>query len=172
MRGKNNNSGAAFLTLLLSLKRCLFRHRIISVEVTKSHVRAHTAEQVAAREMEMTPLRVLVNPELSVEDYTTVQFAEGCASVRGITGLVDRYRSVSVSGQSWGGGGDRPSSARHSGRSPSRGRGLPPAILQSSVLVDDREGGRGERDSPLSPHPVTHVAVDDHLVSRPLATHQ
>ena len=74
------------------------------MEVTKSHVRAHTAEQVAAREMEVTPLRVLVNPELSVEDYTTVQFAEGCASVRGITGLVDRYRSVSVSGQSWGGG--------------------------------------------------------------------
>ena len=70
------------------------------MEVTKSHVRAHTPEQVAARGMEVTPLRVLLNPELTVEDYTTVQFPEGCASVRGITGLVDRYRSVSVSGQS------------------------------------------------------------------------
>ncbi|XP_037080548.1 peptide deformylase, mitochondrial-like [Pollicipes pollicipes] len=74
--------------------------RIIAVEITKNHVRAHAPAVVKAREMRVTPLRVFVNPELTVEDFTTIQSPEGCASLRALTGIVERYRSVTVSGVS------------------------------------------------------------------------
>lgn len=54
--------------------------------------------ELRAREREILPFTVLVNPTYEVVgDGQKVDFYEGCLSVPGLTGLVSRYRIVRVS---------------------------------------------------------------------------
>lgn len=44
-------------------------------------------------------LQVLINPVLKVTNYTKHKHPEGCMSVRGYSAEVERYESVSVTGE-------------------------------------------------------------------------
>jgi peptide deformylase len=55
-----------------------------------------TEEERTARERELLPFTVLVNPVLRPVDDTAVSFFEGCLSVPGLTGIVARHRTVRV----------------------------------------------------------------------------
>jgi peptide deformylase len=56
-----------------------------------------TEEERTARERNGLPFTVLINPALRpVDDGDSVSFYEGCLSVPGLTGVVDRHRAVYV----------------------------------------------------------------------------
>lgn len=44
------------------------------------------------------PSQVLINPKLTVTNYTKVNFVESCESVRGYSAEVPRYQKVTISG--------------------------------------------------------------------------
>ena len=52
--------------------------------------------ELAARERAPVDFHVLINPTLTVEDPTPVEFFEGCLSVTGFSALVRRARAVRV----------------------------------------------------------------------------
>ncbi len=56
-----------------------------------------TAEETNERERTELPFTVLVNPAVeSIEDAGKATFFEGCLSVPGLTGAVERHRSIRV----------------------------------------------------------------------------
>jgi peptide deformylase len=56
-----------------------------------------TEDERTARERNGLPFTVLINPTFRpVDDGDSVSFYEGCLSVPGLTGVVDRYRAVRV----------------------------------------------------------------------------
>ncbi|KAH8268005.1 hypothetical protein KR018_005467 [Drosophila ironensis] len=55
--------------------------------------------QMAAELIEFPPLlQVLINPVLTVSDYTKLKHPEGCMSVRGFSAEVERYAGVQLTG--------------------------------------------------------------------------
>ena len=54
------------------------------------------AAELAARERSPVDFHVLINPTLTVEDATPVEYFEGCLSVTGFSALVRRARAVRV----------------------------------------------------------------------------
>jgi len=57
-----------------------------------------TQQERDERERRPVPLRVIVNPTLTPIGEERVTFFEGCLSVAGFAGLVERWREVEVSG--------------------------------------------------------------------------
>lgn len=57
-----------------------------------------TPAELAERERQPVPVRVFVNPTLRPVGDEKVGFFEGCLSVRGYVGYVERYREVEVAG--------------------------------------------------------------------------
>ncbi len=56
------------------------------------------ADELAVRERAPVPFTVIVNPVLTPLDDEAVAFYEGCLSVPGLTGIVNRHRRVRVDG--------------------------------------------------------------------------
>lgn len=70
--------------------------RLVVIEDLAEYQAGLSPEELAAREREPVPFHVLVNPRLTVEDPTPVEFFEGCLSVSGYAGLTARARGVRV----------------------------------------------------------------------------
>ena len=96
--------------------------RILVLEDPEALQASLTPQERAERERTPVPLRVIINPTLTPIGEERVTFFEGCLSVAGFAGLVERWREVEVSGldekgqpQTW------------------RVRGWPARILQHEV---------------------------------------
>jgi len=72
--------------------------RVIVLEDRPEYMSRQPPELLAQRERTPLPLRVLVNPVLSVVGGGSATFFEGCLSVAGYMALVERHREVEVSG--------------------------------------------------------------------------
>jgi peptide deformylase len=71
--------------------------RVIVIE-DRPEMTAELPQQVLAeREREPRPLRVLINPVMTLAGDETRDFFEGCLSIRGYTAMVRRQREVKVS---------------------------------------------------------------------------
>jgi peptide deformylase len=96
--------------------------RVLVLEDPEALQVSLTQQERAERERTPVPLRVIINPTLTPVGEERVTFFEGCLSVAGFAGLVERWREVEVSGldekgqpQTW------------------RVRGWPARILQHEV---------------------------------------
>jgi peptide deformylase len=70
--------------------------RVIVIEDRAEYMVGLPAVELAAREREPVDFHVLINPRLTVEDATPMEFQEGCLSVGGFLALVRRARGVRV----------------------------------------------------------------------------
>jgi peptide deformylase len=70
--------------------------RLAVIEDRAEYHAGVSPEELAARERKPVPFQVLINPRLTVEDPTPVQFYEGCLSVSGFAALVTRASAVRV----------------------------------------------------------------------------
>ena len=66
------------------------------IEDRPDYLASLPAEVLAERDRAPVPFHVIVNPELSIEDDTPVNFFEGCLSLAGFTAIVPRAVSVRV----------------------------------------------------------------------------
>lgn len=96
--------------------------RVLVLEDPEALQASLTPQERDERERRPVPLRVIINPTLTPVGEERVTFFEGCLSVAGFAGLVERWREVEVSGldekgqsQTW------------------RVRGWPARILQHEV---------------------------------------
>ena len=78
--------------------------RVIAVEFNGHHLQQNLkkfgANGVQKMQMQLFPLKVVVNPEVKIIDPTTVAFKEGCLSMEGYSAIVPRVKEVQISGQS------------------------------------------------------------------------
>jgi peptide deformylase len=72
--------------------------RIFVMEDQPEYVANLTPEENAERDREAVPLRIFVNPQLKPIGDEKVGFFEGCLSVEGYVGYVERYVEVEVTG--------------------------------------------------------------------------
>ncbi|XP_062860287.1 peptide deformylase, mitochondrial isoform X2 [Trichomycterus rosablanca] len=72
--------------------------RIIAMEYSDKMLQDNSPATIQARGLVTVPLKIFVNPELSVLDGQTVSFQEACKSISGYSASVPRYISVKVSG--------------------------------------------------------------------------
>ncbi len=70
--------------------------RLAVIEDRAEYQSALPPAELAARERSPVDFHVLINPVLTVEDPTPVEFFEGCLSVTGFSALVRRARAVRV----------------------------------------------------------------------------
>lgn len=96
--------------------------RVLVLEDSAELMTTLSEQELRERERVPVPVRVFINPTLTPVGDEKVGFFEGCLSVAGFAGLVDRYREVEISGldekgqaQTW------------------RVRGWPARILQHEV---------------------------------------
>jgi peptide deformylase len=71
--------------------------RIIVIEDRPEMTADLPKHVLAEREREPKPLRVLINPMMTLVGDETRDFFEGCLSIRGYTAMVTRSRAVAVS---------------------------------------------------------------------------
>lgn len=72
--------------------------RVLVLEDREELMAALTAKEREERERLPVPVRVFVNPTLTPIGEEKVTFFEGCLSVAGFAGLVERFHEVEVSG--------------------------------------------------------------------------
>ena len=72
--------------------------RVFVLEDRAELVANLTADEQRERERAPFPTRIFVNPELKLLGDERAMFFEGCLSVKGYAGLVERAREVEVSG--------------------------------------------------------------------------
>ncbi|KAF8086886.1 hypothetical protein N665_0609s0017 [Sinapis alba] len=72
--------------------------RIIVLEDTREYISYAPKEEVLAQERRPFDLMVMVNPELKGVSNKKALFFEGCLSVDGFRGVVERYLEVEVTG--------------------------------------------------------------------------
>jgi peptide deformylase len=70
--------------------------RLVVIEDRAEYHVGLSPEDLASRERKPVDFHVLINPRLTVEDPTPVEFFEGCLSVSGFAALVARARGVRV----------------------------------------------------------------------------
>jgi peptide deformylase len=72
--------------------------RVFVLEDKEELMATLTKEEREERERVPVPLRVVVNPVVTPLGDEKVMFFEGCLSVNGFAGMVERYREVEVTG--------------------------------------------------------------------------
>lgn len=72
--------------------------RVLVMEDREELMAALSPEERAERERLPVPVRVFINPTLTPIGEDKVTFFEGCLSVAGFAGLVERFHEVEVSG--------------------------------------------------------------------------
>ena len=71
--------------------------RVIVMEDRPEMTEGLPNEVLTEREREPHPLRVLINPVMTLVGSDTRDFFEGCLSIKGYTAMVTRHREVAVS---------------------------------------------------------------------------
>lgn len=59
-------------------------------------MKCFSLDELAKRERSAVPFHVIINPQLSVKDDTSLKFFEACSSLEGFWALVPRARAVQV----------------------------------------------------------------------------
>jgi len=72
--------------------------QIMMVQFTTSQLNCWTQDMQQSREMEVIPLKILINPKLKIIDSDQVSHSESCCSMHGFSALVPRCRKVSLTG--------------------------------------------------------------------------
>lgn len=72
--------------------------RIIMIEFSESSKKHISPEMCANREITTIPLKVFINPEMKVRNYSKILFPESCESIKGLSAAVPRYKEVSIKG--------------------------------------------------------------------------
>ena len=72
--------------------------RVLVLEDREELMASLTPEERAERERQPVPVRVFINPTLTPIGEEKVTFFEGCLSVAGFAGLVERFHEVEVTG--------------------------------------------------------------------------
>lgn len=72
--------------------------RIIVMQVNKSVRKRYSQAEFDTRQMAELPLTVFINPQMKVTNFNKKCFPEGCMSVRGYSGDVERFEEVSLTG--------------------------------------------------------------------------
>ena len=72
--------------------------RVLVLEDREELMASLTAQEKAERERLPVPVRVFINPTLTPIGEDKVTFFEGCLSVAGFAGLVERFHEVEVTG--------------------------------------------------------------------------
>lgn len=70
--------------------------QIAVVEDKEEYLKDISPEQLAERERDPVPFHVIINPTITVEPDSSVDFFEGCLSLPGFSALVPRARRVRV----------------------------------------------------------------------------
>lgn len=70
--------------------------QIAVIEDRDEYIQALPDGQAAQRERRPMPFHVIVNPKLTIEAEESVEFFEGCLSVAGFAGIVERAKGVRV----------------------------------------------------------------------------
>ena len=68
--------------------------RLAVIEDPAEYQQNLSPEELAVRERAPVPFQVLINPRLTIEDPTLVEYFEGCLSLDGFAALVPRARAV------------------------------------------------------------------------------
>ena len=71
--------------------------RVSLIEVTEKTLDLWGPKVVEQQQMQQVDLRVLINPEVKVEDNAVLRFREGCTSFNGFSAVVPRFKKVTVS---------------------------------------------------------------------------
>lgn len=66
------------------------------IEDREEYVKRFAPDDLAKRERSAVPFHVVINPQLSVKDDTSLRFFEACSSLEGLLALVPRARAVQV----------------------------------------------------------------------------
>ena len=78
--------------------------RTIAVEFNGQHLQQNLkkfgANGIQKMQMQLFPLKVVINPEMKIIDPTTVAFKEGCLSMEGYSAVVPRMKEVQICGLS------------------------------------------------------------------------
>lgn len=69
--------------------------QMFAIEVTEKHMKLDNAVK-KAREMQVVPLQIFINPQLRITDHTSIVFHEGCESVRGFSAVVPRAYEIEI----------------------------------------------------------------------------
>lgn len=72
--------------------------RIIVMHFKESVRKVYTKSEYEARQMSELPLTIFINPEMKVTNFNKKCFPEGCMSVRGYSGDVERFEEVTLTG--------------------------------------------------------------------------
>lgn len=72
--------------------------RIIVMHFEEKVRKVYTKSEYESRQMSELPLTVFINPEMKVTNFNKKCFPEGCMSVRGYSGDVERFEEVSLAG--------------------------------------------------------------------------
>eukprot|EP00112_Aurelia_sp_Birch-Aquarium-sp1_P022291 Seg624.3 transcript_id=Seg624.3/GoldUCD/mRNA.D3Y31 product="Peptide deformylase mitochondrial" protein_id=Seg624.3/GoldUCD/D3Y31 len=76
--------------------------RVIAIEFNGNHLQKNLKKfgtnGVQKMQMQIYPLKVVINPEMKIIDPTTVAFKEGCLSMEGYSAIVPRMKEIQVSG--------------------------------------------------------------------------
>ena len=70
--------------------------QIAVIEDKEEYLKEISPEQLAERERKPVPFHAIINPRITVEPDSNVDFFEGCLSLAGFTALVPRARRVRV----------------------------------------------------------------------------
>lgn len=128
--------------------------RVLVLEDTETLMSALTPQEKSERERVPVPVRVFVNPRLTPIGEARVAFYEGCLSVSGFAGVVDRHLEVEVSGLDEKG---QPQTMR--------ARGWPARILQHEV---DHLNGTLYIDRMRTRSFGTHAQVKARFAGKPI----
>ncbi|XP_067122199.1 peptide deformylase, mitochondrial-like, partial [Centruroides vittatus] len=71
-------------------------YQIFIVEFTEKEKNKFHHDTIKAREMEVFPLKVFINPILSVINNRKINFPEGCACIKGYSAIVPRCYEIKV----------------------------------------------------------------------------
>jgi peptide deformylase len=66
------------------------------IEDKPENLKDATAESLKERERQPVPFHVIVNPKITLQGPSNVEFFEGCLSLQGFTAVVPRARKVKV----------------------------------------------------------------------------
>lgn len=70
--------------------------QLVMIEDREEYVKCLAPDELAKRERSAVPFHVIINPQLSIKDDTSLKFFEACSSLEGFWALVPRARAVQV----------------------------------------------------------------------------
>lgn len=70
--------------------------QIFAIECTKKHLMMIDEAVRKTEEIETFPIRIFINPQLKITDYTPITFHEQCLSIQGFSAVVPRAYEIEI----------------------------------------------------------------------------